>query len=401
MDKFHISIIGAGPGGLALAQALKKNGIAFDVYERDPAFDSRTQGYRVRIDSMGQQALAAILPEDLYTLFRKTASNTSTRRLVTPQLKDIAAQVPETWHADTAKESRVGGDLSVNRNTLREILLCGIEGNVHFGHEFEQYRVLEEGRVELIFCNSGSVVTDAVVGADGVNSSIRKQLAPDAVPNDTGAVCIYGKTGVNQQSIPADLGSGTTVIFADGFSVIMEAMRFSDDLSAIARATAPRCNLTATDDYLYWAFIGPRERLCPAQTEGSRVNAETLNTTLARLTNGWHPALQKIMNQNDPSVLSILPVRSGRPDIEWAPGPITLLGDAVHAMSPAGGIGANMALKDAHEFASTLTEVNTMRRTLVDVMTQYERSMRKRALDAIEVSGRGSARLFMKGGAQQ
>lgn len=61
MQDFHVVIIGAGLGGLCLAQGLKRAGIRFDVYERDPAADSRLQGYRIRIDQNGQQALEACL----------------------------------------------------------------------------------------------------------------------------------------------------------------------------------------------------------------------------------------------------------------------------------------------------------------------------------------------------
>lgn len=41
----HIIIIGAGLGGLMLAQALRKRGITFEIFERDEHENSRQQGW--------------------------------------------------------------------------------------------------------------------------------------------------------------------------------------------------------------------------------------------------------------------------------------------------------------------------------------------------------------------
>ncbi|WP_199032616.1 NAD(P)/FAD-dependent oxidoreductase, partial [Ralstonia sp. ASV6] len=73
-EPLHVTIIGAGLGGLCLAQGLRRRGIAFDVFERDAAMGSRPQGYRIRIDAAGQRALQDCLPPTRYTLFRKTCA---------------------------------------------------------------------------------------------------------------------------------------------------------------------------------------------------------------------------------------------------------------------------------------------------------------------------------------
>ena len=92
MQDFHVVIIGAGLGGLCLAQGLKRANIGFDVYERDPAADSRLQGYRIRIDPSGQRALEACLPPELFALFRATTSiSPKAGRFLTPQLLRLHA----------------------------------------------------------------------------------------------------------------------------------------------------------------------------------------------------------------------------------------------------------------------------------------------------------------------
>ncbi|GJC97400.1 cercosporin toxin biosynthesis protein [Colletotrichum higginsianum] len=68
-DERPVLIIGAGISGLCLAQALRKVGIPFKVFERDSAIDSRPQGYRLKLRQDAEVALAESLPQDVYQHF--------------------------------------------------------------------------------------------------------------------------------------------------------------------------------------------------------------------------------------------------------------------------------------------------------------------------------------------
>lgn len=46
----HVLIIGAGLGGLALAQSLRKKNIPFTISERDESSSSRQQGWAITLD---------------------------------------------------------------------------------------------------------------------------------------------------------------------------------------------------------------------------------------------------------------------------------------------------------------------------------------------------------------
>lgn len=393
MHTLHIAIVGAGLGGLALGQALKRANIAFTIYEYDLALDSRSQGYRIRIDAEGQHALANTLPPALYQLFRYSASVSSTSgSFLTPQLTPAFGRVPESWHDDADNSDSLDADLSINRRTLREILMCGIEEHIHFGYGVEHYQVLDDGRVALHFKDRNApAYCDVLVGADGVNSTVRVQLAPDAIPSDTGALCIYGKTDVATVEDETAALQGTNIIFANGFTAILDEMRFAADLGTHASHTSPACALSPVDDYLYWAIIGPRSTIGVPVTHDA---AATIHRKLAALSADWHPALQQMLQNSDAAGIASLPIRNGRPDVIWPTGPVTLLGDAIHAMSPAGGLGANTALRDALALADALIVAQRGEKKLSAALASYETAMRDWASAAIESSDRGAAKLF-------
>lgn len=395
MQQSHISIIGAGLGGLCLAQGLRSAGISFDVYERDAAATSRGQGYRIRIDAEGQAALSRCLPANLHELFRQSCGGgTGGVRFLDCDLQRIQGRPAGSWRiADAGGDAPVPPrDLSANRQTLREILLCGIEDRVHFGKALSRFDVVGENQVRIQFDDGEETTSALLVGADGVNSAVRAQLAPAAEPVDTGAACIYGKTAATaalRESIGTDLWAGTSVVFADGFALILDPMLFPQPLPVLAARLAPACRLEPVEDYLYWAFIGPRASLRLAA--GELPNQSQLATLVGAIARRWHPRLRTLFAHGDARTLTVLPVRSSPPEIAaWQPGPVTLLGDAIHAMSPAGGVGANTALRDAAALASALASGAGFH----EAVSGYEVAMRAWARAAITASDDGARRLF-------
>ena len=337
---FHIAIAGAGLGGLCLAQALKRRGIAFDVYEQDAAPDSRTQGYRIRIDRTGQAALADSLPPAQYQLFLQTCSRSqSAGQFLDPRLSPVAGRPSDTWSDTDAGDDGDDGDRSAHRQTLRQILMLGIEDRVHFGQGVNGYREPDDGGVLLTLADGATRRTDALVGADGVNSAIRRLRLPHAAPADTGSACIYGKTPLDA-ALDSRLTSATSVIFGPDYAIVVDPMRFRFPTQAGA--------LTPVADYLYWAVIGGRDALGPDSRDGA-----ALLQRLGAMLEAGADGLRAMFNRADAASVSMLPVRSAPDLAPWPASRVTLLGDAIHAMSPAGGVGANTALDDAAGWPGT------------------------------------------------
>ena len=95
----------------------------------------------------------------------------------------------------------------------------------------------------------------------------------------------------------------------------------------------------------------------------------------------------------DPASLSARPVQMAEVVPVWASGRFTLLGDAIHAMSPAGGLGANTALSDAARLTALLARVEHPDR-VIDAVRIYENDMRGRAELALRATRDAAARLL-------
>jgi 2-polyprenyl-6-methoxyphenol hydroxylase-like FAD-dependent oxidoreductase len=76
-------------------------------------------------------------------------------------------------------------------------------------------------------------------------------------------------------------------------------------------------------------------------------------------------------------------VRTARPPAPWKSTKITLLGDAIHSMTPYRGVGGNIALKDAALLSSQLLQVHRGEKPLLQAIAEYETLMREYAFAAV------------------
>ncbi|MES2074210.1 MAG: NAD(P)/FAD-dependent oxidoreductase [Pseudomonadota bacterium] len=391
----RVAIVGAGLGGLCLAQGLQQHGLAVQVYERDAAPAQRRQGYRLRIDHNGQAALARCLPPALYERFRRgCALAAGGVRTLDTRLAPLQGKWVDDWRDDGRAD--LTPDLRADRQAMREVLLGGLEGRVHFGKALDRYEERAGHAVVLHFADGGTAEADVLVGADGVHSNVRAQRFPAAAPADTGDVCCYGKTVLDAATrgmVAAQLQAGTSVIFEPGLALVVDTMRFA--AGAPAGAAGPGAPAPAPiDDYLYWALIGRRASFGIAADDPLGWSGEALRVRLAGLVAAWPAPLRALFELAAPGAATLLPVRAAPNLAPWPASRITLLGDAIHAMSPASGLGANSALFDAAALARALGEAAAGRRPVLDAIADYEERMRAHSFAAVRASRQGGKQLF-------
>jgi 2-polyprenyl-6-methoxyphenol hydroxylase-like FAD-dependent oxidoreductase len=381
----RVAIAGAGLGGLCLAQGLARAGVDVQVYERDPTPGARRQGYRLHVDARAGLALDRCLPPALLRLFLATASRPSRKFTVLSAQLRVMHETPTEPNRDPYQPSTLS--TSVNRGTFREILGAGLDDRIHHGRELDGYEPDPDG-VTLRFTDGSTERADVLVGADGVNSAVRRTLLPDAVLEDTGSRIIYGRTPLDDETrplVPAALRDGFTAIIGGHIGMAAGLVEFRQPPSEAAAAISPGVRLSPAGDYLMWAVSAQHDRF-PAL---AGLDAAALHAVAATAIRRWHPDLRALLARAAVDETFLVRVRTAERVPPWKPSRVTLLGDAIHAMSPARGSGANTALLDASNLCAALTSGGG---AVVAAIGAYEEKMRDYGFAAVEASRRAETR---------
>jgi 2-polyprenyl-6-methoxyphenol hydroxylase-like FAD-dependent oxidoreductase len=318
----HVTIIGAGLGGLTLARVLHVHGIAATIYEAEASADERAQGGMLDIhEHDGQLALkAAGLFEEFLGIIH--AGGQATR--VLDKEGKVLLDEPDDG---------TGGRPEVHRGELRRILLGSLPADtVRWGHKVAAASSLGGGRHALTFADGATVTTKLLVGADGAWSRVRPLLS-EAKPVYVGTSFIetYLYDGETRHRASAEaVGGGAMFALAPGKGIVAHREP-NGVLHTYAQLTKPKDWIDAID------FSDPVTALA----------------CVAREFDGWAPALTALITEGDtapvPRTIHALPVEH-----RWnrVPG-VTLLGDAAHLMSPSGE-GANLAMYDGAELGKAI-----------------------------------------------
>ena len=386
-----VMIIGAGTGGLALAHGLKRAGISVSVYERDRTPRDARGGYRVGISPGGSQALKACLPPELFDLFVATSARPPRYfTMLTEQLSELVS-------LEMGTDDPVNSEKNVNRMTLRQVLLTGLEDVVSFDKKFQRYEHNPDGTVTAFFEDGTHGTGDVLVGADGAGSRVRKQLLPHARHEETGILSIGGKlpmTAENKALLSVKMFNGMSMIMAPkGFGAIIHALEFAWNRADAKQGMAgegldvlakwPGFLNENTGDYIGWGLWAARKQfpVDPAKLAGA-----DLTRLVAEMTWSWHPNFRKLVQMTDPATILALNVRTSVPVSPWDSSNVTLLGDAIHTMTPGRGAGANTALRDAALLLKRFTEVCHGEKLLVEAIHGYEAEMLRYSTEAVRDS---------------
>ena len=381
-----ILISGAGLSSLLLGQSLLRASIPFLIFERDSSISFRAQGYRLRLSSEGLDAIEFVLgPEGFQNFWDKCGKtggggfatlDAISGSKITEAKEDENREKAGGEKAKGVSEtlgSRDGKIVGISRGDMRKHFLSGCEPFVHWSHNVTSYELTTSG-VRAVFADgSKSVEGEMLVGGEGIHSKVAKQVSQGKLKvYDTGARGIHGQAptiafkGLGEgvwRLVDQSNPKGNSFVITNVRSGDMDDpnVQFGWTMGAVAGVIqAPNDN--------YSLIGGPAAEIAKS------------------LTANWHPRLKPLFDEMAESEAAFWKITCSTPTgvPEWQNEPrVTVIGDAAHSMTPAGGIGANTAVRDSALLGRLLAEAGGYKD---GVTAAYEKEMRLYASEAVGTS---------------
>lgn len=298
------TILGAGIAGLTTAIALQKIGIKAQVFEAAPD-----------IKPLGAGLLLAANAVKAYQHLGIAEKMVERGRLL-PTF-DILDQAGSTiTRADAGAISQKYGlhNFAIHRAALHEALLTELDAEQIITGKRAMGFEKNEDTITIQFQDGATIATDYLIVADGIHSSVRRQLLPDATPRYAGYTCWRAVVDAGDLKLSAASETWGT----DGrFGIV-----------------------PLTDNRIYWFAC---------------INAAANDATMRRYTvedlqrhfGHYHAPVAQILAQTRDEDLIWNDIIDLKPLKNFAFGNIVLIGDAAHATTPNMGQGACQAIEDA------------------------------------------------------
>lgn len=357
-----VLIAGAGIAGLSLGLSLHQVGIPFHIYET--VEDIRPLGVGINLQSLATRELFELgLEAELDTI-----------GLRTEEVGYFTALGQEIWREPRGTlAGNTWPQYSIHRGGLQMVLLEALIARagadvLTMGVAVQDWRETKDGvHISLSNRKSGEVshaTGRILIAADGINSALRAGFYPDEGPAVWGGTMMW--RGVTKG--PKFLTGRSMAMAGDkDCKFVCYPIADTEDGGSLINWIA---DLSLPKDYDWlsqdWNRTGNREDFAD-HFAGMKFDWLDIPKVIAKADGIWE-----------------FPMVDRNPLPKWSFGPVTLLGDAAHAMYPIGSNGATQAIIDARILTRELRDHGVGQGAL-----QTYDGRRREAVNAVVLANRG------------
>jgi salicylate hydroxylase len=348
----RIAIAGAGIGGLTAACCLLKAGHDVELFEQAAELSEIGAGIQLSANAMHVlndlglgEAIAGFSVRPGAYVFR---------------LHDTGEVIGQFPLAEEHRAMHGAPYNQLHRADLHNLLIAKVKSLKSDVIRLNS-RVIgfeeSEDRVELGLSDGSRVSADILIGADGVKSAVRAQIAGASRASYTGDAA--WRLIVPAERLPANLmGQVMSVWMGPGRHAVCYYLRGGSLLNFVG--------LVETDDVSEESWT-------------AKYPWETLKADF----DGWHEDIQAVIDRADRDMCYRWSLYYRPPIAKWSTRRATMLGDAVHATLPYLAQGAAMAIEDGAILARALGLTDNE----PDALQLYERNRIERTSRIVNGSG--------------
>jgi salicylate hydroxylase len=358
-----IAVNGGGIGGLAAALSLLGEGFDVHVYEQADAV--RDVGAGIQISPNASRLLNRLGIVD-------ESATQGVKPLALHQRRWDDGRTLRITSLGAAVESACGSPYyQSHRADLLNALLSRFPAErLHVGHRLTDLTDYGD-RVAARFENGKGITVEALVGADGIHSTVRRRVFGGENPQFTGCVAYRGLVAADRLA-SLELPLESQIWMGPGKHFVHYFVR-----------GANLVNFVAIVEQKSWA----RE---------SWIEQASVSAVLA-VFEGWHPQVLAILGAVEE--VFIWGLFEHPPMSHWTAGGVTLLGDACHAMLPFLAQGAAQAIEDGAALAACLAKIG--RQDIPAALRLYESLRLPRASRVQAASKENKIRFHLPDGPAQ
>ncbi|KAI0379437.1 putative monooxygenase [Hypomontagnella monticulosa] len=382
--KPRVLIVGGGLGGLTLAQCLRKQGVSFEIFERDRDIVSR-QGWAIGLHTLLEELLESV-PQDMPP-FKEKVNHLWPLNLEAQLGLYLQGQ---RFVVESTPDAPV---IRANRYLLREWLCT--ELSIQWGKRAKRVEETEDG-VKVHFEDGTTATGDILVGADGTNSVVREHVL--GRPNDetlktVPVRIIVGETTLSGEAFERQLGLGHSGYVQNDWQAGKYFMFVG----------LKHTNPDGISGQYYWFIAAEDHDLDNKDHWIHSMSQSDMLEYAIKQTGGMEPKFTEVIAATPASGM-----RAGAfilRDAELSDLPvsrITLLGDAVHPMAPFRGEGGVHALRDALNLGRAIGQLSSAGSDEIkSVLGPYQKEVIERGVPAViasrnayKVNATGNGKVF-------
>jgi salicylate hydroxylase len=350
-SRLRAAIVGGGIGGLAAACSLASRGIDITVFEQAAALGEVGAGVFIYPNSLRQLERIG-LGDALAAVGAKVGSGSQYYRMDGSLVGHILTTDSSGWN----------GMYGMHRADLLNALAAILPpSSIRTGYRCVGLEQSADA-ARLQFANGETAEADIVIAADGIQSVLQKYVVAPTPPEYSGVRAYRGL--LPRDKVPGWREEAHQVWMGDRKHFMVFPVRSGRLLNYVG--FVPTQDQTVES----WSAIGDRDEF-------------------AAFFDGWDPRVVGLLEKVETCFWWGLYDR--RPLASWTSGRLVLLGDAVHAMLPHLGQGANQAIEDGVALAVLLEGRDPAE--VPDILPRYEKLRRVRT-DLIQAEARQNGLRF-------